>query len=252
MSNFVTGLVRRGAGLPSPVAIRPAIVPGHMAHTATMTDDGEPITEQASGAPVTSSVETSPQKAKFPDRMESVPPPVLAVPRPTEVRAPEVLRKESARITGSQIESAVPQSSTHSAVAQETSSGVLLHPAPSISYAGLPEAANQSETQNAGHAQATDHARSDSQQPDQPKLSAIEPARQQPLEVARPTQPVAVLPQTATREATRETHNIQVKIGKVEIRSTQPVPVVQAPRRTGTSGFEDLKMARSYFNRAQG
>src|SRR5262249_21943488 len=47
-----------------------------------------------------------------------------------------------------------------------------------------------------------------------------------------------------------ESRSIQVKIGRVEIRSSQPaLPVVRTPRTAGTSGFEDLRLARTYLDR---
>jgi len=51
--------------------------------------------------------------------------------------------------------------------------------------------------------------------------------------------------------APNESRSIQVKIGRVEIRSSQPaLAVARTPRPSGTSGFEDLRMARIYLDRS--
>jgi hypothetical protein len=217
----------------------------------------KPLAEQTVGTSVTSSEAISSEAVKSPDRVESTLQPratLAPVARSNEIRVPEVPRKEQPCIPGNESEQPSPHSSIHTATIQEAPVAVRLHPAPTIPDAAAGTVTNQIKTQDAGDAksQVTIRQRSDSPQSDEAKLSTIEPVRQQQLEVARPTHPTAALPQDATREPARETHNIQVKIGKVEIRSTQPALVVQAPRRTSASGFEDLKMARNYFNRAQG
>jgi len=239
------------------VAIRPVIGPGFMTDSAVLDNHGGTVTETIDTI-VAPNVVTSPEAIKSADRVASAPQPQMAsapVPRPTEMQVQEVPGKETTTfITTREAERPVRHNSIHSATAQEAPVGVRLHPAPSIPSDTARAVPNQSKTQDTGKApsQVSIRQRPNSPERDQTKVSPIEPARQSQIEVVRPTQTMVALSSADTPEAARETHNIQVRIGKVEIRSTQPAPVVRAPRRTGTSGFEDLKMARSYFNRAQG
>jgi hypothetical protein len=47
----------------------------------------------------------------------------------------------------------------------------------------------------------------------------------------------------------QETRNIQVKIGKVEIRSNQPTPALRKTPPSRTSGFDNLRLTRTYLDR---
>jgi hypothetical protein len=255
VSTFLTGLVRRGAGLPSPVAIRPVTVPGPMADAGVMSNDGCAIDEKAVGTSSAQNIVTTPVTADSTARIEPAVQPgaiLASVPRSTEVRAPVVPQKETTRVTESETERAVPQSSRPVTAVQKAPVSVHLHPALSISTDTVPVAANQSKAREVGETPpANIRLRLNSLQSNA-AIPAIEPARQRQLEVSRPTQSRAALPQVVTRESAREIQKIEVRIGKVEIRSTQPSPVVQARRRAGTSGFEDLNMARNYFSRGRG
>jgi hypothetical protein len=89
-----------------------------------------------------------------------------------------------------------------------------------------------------------------------PRLSAI-PERpafsknvEQRLEagVAGPSPTATSSPTRA--QAAAEARNIHVKIGKVEIRSTQPAPPGPSARPAPRTGFADFSLVRAYLDRA--
>jgi len=73
--------------------------------------------------------------------------------------------------------------------------------------------------------------------------------RHRPDEIVRSVQPVRSVAASDAVGAVNEPRGIQVKIGKVEIRSNQPAPVLRAPRSPRTSGFDDLRLSRAYLDR---
>lgn len=68
------------------------------------------------------------------------------------------------------------------------------------------------------------------------------------ITVAR-VQPASTAAARSGAEGAQVSRGIQVKIGKVEIRSSQPAPVVRTNRAMRTSGFDDLRLARTYLDR---
>jgi len=65
-----------------------------------------------------------------------------------------------------------------------------------------------------------------------------------------PGRRVAASPAMTRSTAKPESRNIQVKIGRVEIRSSQPAAPVRAAVKRTTAGFADLSLARAYLDRS--
>jgi hypothetical protein len=70
--------------------------------------------------------------------------------------------------------------------------------------------------------------------------------------VLRASQPAASADRATQRRTGPEPHRIQVKIGRVEIRSSQPATVVRTTRPSSPGGFDDCKLARTYLDRSLG
>ena len=58
-------------------------------------------------------------------------------------------------------------------------------------------------------------------------------------------------PDSRSETAATEARNIQVKIGKIEIRSSQPALPARQVRKPSNGGFGDLNLARTYLDRSR-
>src|SRR5580765_6858729 len=92
----------------------------------------------------------------------------------------------------------------------------------------------------------TPAARSETASESQPDRSEPQPEQVEPT--PRP-QPFPPAPREVATKATLESHNIQVRIERVEIRSNQPAPLARPARPSRVSGFDDLRLARNYLDR---
>ncbi len=272
MSSFVTGLVRRGAGLPQPVAIRPVPGPQNVPHpfgATKATDEGRSdALPDESQRIITSDLATS----EFSTRIAPAVQPMVEVRPRGDLSGskledkPRFEMQERASISGTR-RVAIPQHTVPRALGSEE---VRLMPRANDGDAkrGLEEAATTSTTlpnfqgggiakssrtvQESGPPQQTILPRRESQ-PVRANAAANSiplrlEAQQEPAAVVRPQNTVST-PPTEKRETTSERRSIQVKIGRVEIRSSQPTSVVRATGPRSSGGFDDLKLARAYLDR---
>jgi hypothetical protein len=86
-------------------------------------------------------------------------------------------------------------------------------------------------------------------QPNVSEFRTAVPVPEQKPEAMAARRAASSPPSMPSQEATSESRNIQVRIGKVEIRSNPPAQLVQVPQRKPATWFDDLKMARNYFSR---
>jgi hypothetical protein len=257
VSTFVTGVVRRGAGLPAPVAVLPTASPGPMANSSATEDLGRTVIENSGGVLEPRFV-LSPAPVHSADHAtRSLQPPstMAPIPRLSEVRTEEVSKeRRPERASTPPAAHVVRGRPVCPTWIRETPADVRLQPDSLAPPDTAKPIATQTKSQDIREVTSPSIRQSaNSAHLGPPKPPQIEPTRQLQFDTKRPTPAAPEFTLGDSREpATRETHNIQVKIGKVEIRSTQPPPVVQAPRRNTASGFEDLKMARNYFSRGRG
>jgi hypothetical protein len=238
VSNFVTGLVSRGAGLGQTVAISPATRPSQLPISATPSPGGE-----LEGGEVRTEV-TPFGKAQMVDAPRSAP----AQRGEATSFAERVARPENKAFT--QLEPAVfPVAQPQPVRASESHVSPIVPPRPT-------EASKEVEVRPMP---ASDPAkvflRDASPTVVTPRLNT--PAA---VAVAQPEPRKTVIEPVATRRVpparaaanpaakTPESRGIQVKIGKVEIRTTQPAPVMKAARPRNT-GFDDLRLTRAYLTR---
>jgi hypothetical protein len=249
LNNFATGLVRRSAGLTFPAAVRPALGAANIPHAAELTEPT--IVGPKQDAQTNHDVTSISAEPATPRKLMSAPTP----PAPSETRriveAPPVSREEriplqprmdtfppsiagndsrSAPVTQPELPSLIPARISQPPVWQEPSAptSTPIEPRPAPGPNARPTVAHLPEPVRA----------SADLSPKPESLAALE-------------ETVAAGPENASANHGRspEVRNIQVKIGKVEIRSTQPVSVAPAPRPTRTSGFDDLRLARTYLDR---
>lgn len=258
MSNFVAGLVRKGAGLPSSVALRPAMGPYNLpgsieAHTAAAS--------LAGNAPDSS---TSDEGSHLAARTAAVEQPI-AVGRPRGVLSETPQLEDAARETETPApapqmrRSVAPQPNAEQSVTLRTLQGnkgdatpspSLPPPSPSIHGEPPFKQASRSATTSTAEPERTQRNR-----PSKPEVreakSTLLPVKVIPQPESRIVVP-SVKPSPSTPQQSkekREGRTIHVKIGRVEIRSTQPSTPARAARKPGTSGFADLTVARAYLDR---
>jgi hypothetical protein len=254
LNNFVTGLVRRSAGLSLPSALRPAprvtnippapgafeppavepatgrtgdrdfpsIFPEPAPAHASVTSSVSPITSETGRVPqdrLMSKEERLPLQPRVEPLRQSIPSdgPTPALTRPPE-SSPLVIRQITQQSVWQE-----PVAKVRTPVEAGTSPDPIAKPA-------SPQLPQPVEDFTPGPANL-------SPKPELP--AAREADESSPVVTASPG-----------RGSATEARNIAVRIGKVEIRSNQPASVVQAPRPTRNSGFDDLRLARTYLDRS--
>lgn len=267
MSNFLTGLVRRGAGLPLPVTIRPASGPQPMPASVTVSPHVREPTpkENQAESPVSSESAMNTEiknlncagPAPAIPWPESTPSDAVEVaslqPRMERAMAPQPVAPSRAVSSTFGVSESRPVS-RHTGMDEKPSpvepSSTHVRPVPEVPETAVPvrsvrEGSPPRQTpRDAPAPQAAvrqDAARSVVPHP------APKPER---LAVGQSPLPAASAPAIASRGTTPEKRTIQVKIGKVEIRSSQPAPVVRTTRPPSTGGFDDFKLARNYLDRS--
>lgn len=263
MSNFVTGLVRRGAGLPQPVSIRPALgqaqmpaslppagpgqIPAHSPAVALsdygrgLADGPRDFSALTGPAPL-----PGPQPAPAPEPGNRCPAkpsatteeslslqPRSAPPRTTPPASLHVRGEDRSSADARDAVRPLPPPSPSTTAAAETGE-ILARHAPQFREGTLsPLARPEPRTR-----------------PD--AVSGSTPAhplpRPESIAIAR-VQPAPAASASSARGKTQDSRSIQVKIGKVEIRSSQPAPATRPNRPSRTSGFDDLRLARTYLDR---
>jgi hypothetical protein len=225
MSNFLTSVVRRGAGLPLPVSIRPATGPQQIAAAIPISLPAADF--ESPRAPIAPAPRTRPEATCEP--LERVVPPS---DQPETPPPPARLDVGNSGASGPPQPVIVPREVDRSGVGAGTTIdrssepgeriAPLVETRPSIvPLAGPP-------SREAGPPVAT-------------AVVAPHPA------VSRGSKPGTEQP---VGRAGPEDRSIHVKIGRVEIRSTQPAPVTRSQRQNENRGFEDLKFARTYVDRS--
>jgi hypothetical protein len=289
MSNFVTGLVRRGAGLPPRVSIRPATGPLQM-----------PASPAAEGLESRQGITSFPARAlsdrdfgldvRRPDSAVPAEPARLQIPRPTAAPEPVNPRSEERSLNTEETPSlqlrSEPVNRRSGKSSPRTEETLTLQPrseppkkAPVATAQLRSEDRSSARTGDAWRlvpqssaSTATPTATSENLEPHTPALQENTPRlialpepnprpdafsdptpihplpRPTPNAVAR-VQPAPAASATAGKGKTQDSRSIQVKIGRVEIRSNQPAPVVRTTRPSRTSGFDDLRSARTYLDR---
>jgi hypothetical protein len=245
--SFLAGLVRRGAGLPGPVTIRPA----RSFQEASVSIGAKAAASQVeSVAPVHST--------RF-------------SPHGSEEGAADAQRLQSSRLV--------------TAVQPDRSGDIIFNRFEASDHKGSIEESSQANVRIMGKnprrieiegtdtkvpmplvrphpdepAASTLRSQQRQSQQDQSTMSVVrqEQVSGAPAKIlSRPASPT-IVPAAPKQSASPQPQNrdggaqrsIQVKIGKVEIRSTPVAPPVRAQRKMGTSGFAELGSARSYRDR---
>lgn len=277
MGNFLTGLVRRGAGLPLPVTLRPAVGPQQRASSFASSDEASEQAPDVAGAPVSPGGPATDRETQHADRAlqprESIlhprarilPGPTTLVHERTEETAAKIERWSSQRTPPSPL--ARPQSETRTEIAEDVHLAPQRVNADASRSASEPQITARRVLPFSGEREVAVTAPpiEDEHPPQSPRPIPESPAaRSENALEARPTRSapdereVEPMPRpkpahTAQREnaakAGPEPHTIQVKIGRVEIRSNQPPPVARPARPARVSGFDDFRMARNYLDR---
>jgi len=260
VSDFVKGVVRRGAGLPSPVAVLPA---GGQTLTWTAlqsVDDAGPLAE----AQIPSNDEqavTFPlrpaQNPRGPIHQVEQPAGLTPGPYPGAVQWAVAPTRIEPQITLSPVrQQERPQALQDFAPAIDSEPPADSEPRPQLELSRLMPAdrTEQQANSSAAVSQMIPQPGEKTSQPRQMHPGVAEcreamPVREQKPEAIAPRPTATSLPSVGSHETARDSRNIQVRIGKVEIRSSQPPTIVQAVRRAPTNGFDDLKMVRNYFSR---
>jgi hypothetical protein len=259
MSNFLAGVVRRGAGLPSPVTIRPAAGPEQLPVASFQTAQGPDEAPVAIDPPhARESVDMPAPRTLYAEPPSPAPPPIArpgARVEPIAIRAPVTPEASPAR-PENRIEPAAPM--PRPAMAGTTTETIRARESVPVNVQQPRSAAER-----VASLQQTIHAPAETQRsPEKAGATAI--LRLGPPAPAMPVQPqtaaqriepaASVQPPTKTfapaaMRTAAEPRNIQVKIGKVEIRSAQPVTAAPPPRTPAKGGFDDFALARNYLDR---
>lgn len=221
MSGFVRGLVGRGAGLPLAVAIRPATGPAQLPGSLPI-GAGREDSEMAAPAIVQPVVNAEAPRITE-QRIEVTERAPVLEPRRETASAPAqpVLPAAQSRETMSAAPPVAPVVAPKPAMAEAMAATMRRpEPRPDLWAQAIPVPAPERP---------------------RPQLQAAAIARRDP----------SAPPAASSKEkgGPQESRSIQVKIGKVEIRSTQPAPAAGPAPRTRVSGFDSLRLARTYLDR---
>jgi hypothetical protein len=273
VSSFLRNLVRRGAGVPPAIAPRPALPSSFSADavmTATPADQGfgqiAASADSVQDRPAAPGERTGePYPASITDRRPASAP----APAPISVAGP--VRREAPTLRPAQQAPAMP--SAHDAVSAHTAPeparsshatverdhDVIVTPVPvptpvvSRTADNAPSVvtrAKPSRVPSSSHTVTPPRA-PQSHADAQSRADAHEVPAVAPAAVVR----AAALAPATTRSAAIDiappaAPDVQVRIGKVEIRASQPVaPPVRATQSKATTGFAELALARAHLNR---
>lgn len=241
MSTFLAGVVQRGAGIPLPMTIRPSTTPRDL-----------PLAIPSPAAPEAQEELPGASSAG----PESIPEPSPSTPYTTMMRPAEPAAALPPRVSLTARMSPMPVSEHASGAAARGDTA--------------PDRVGETRSRPAridpiDATPAAGPRRSEGAEPAAPAPAAIVPAPRagampEPLASSKTLEQrlepsVAGRPPTRMSSPTRaqvaaETRNIQVKIGKVEIRSTQPAAPGPSTRPAPRSGFADFSLVRAYLDRA--
>jgi hypothetical protein len=267
VSSFVTGLVRRAAGLPQPVSIRPATVPDqiwaspsaapedfgsrHEALLSSAAALGEHRRDSYLGRPDLSAQAAAPQLPQ--PQPEAAPQPVEQWPERQSAQTNETTLRLRPRSEPTPAPVAALQIKREDRSPSRVADEVEVLPPPSLSAAPRAAALGNLERNpptirgdtppTIVPSRLTLHADT---------FSALRPAHSLPGPesiTAGRVRPAPTATASSGRDRTQESRSIQVKIGKVEIRSNQPVPVAATNRPIRASSFDDFRLARTYLDR---
>ena len=215
MSNFVTRLVQRGAGIPQPVSFRPAAGPADFPIAVPASSD---LGLSPAAAPVTRFEPPHAEPAgrrESPSRVTPLPELRIASAGPTPPVQPPLDRNPvRPPIEPTPVVPGAPPTA-------KTSARVIIEPQRRI---------------------------------DPPVPPPARPGESPSERAANPAHPstVRTFAASAAPPATVDSsRNIHVKIGKVEIRSSPPPQKPVKHARPRTSGFDDLRLSRSYLGRGR-
>jgi hypothetical protein len=263
MNRFLAGLVQRGAGLPAPVTLRP--VPGflHAPGPVEPTEGSQNLDANYEGGLRVEQAFPETESTRMPDFSRGIAP-TLADSR-SEISSTGVLPSiktaaEAGRPGRPEPISAQPlpvvaihesregDSRTESGM-QLTATTPHVIPLPTISTISnvshvLSEPPRPSQkAEKGGGSVAPETA--------PPAVRANVVPRPESVPVLAPSHPEpARVPRHENKTSVPRT--IQVKIGRVEIRSTQAPRVVRAAPKTISGGFAEFKLARTYLERSRG
>jgi hypothetical protein len=261
MSSFVTGLVRRAAGIPQPVSIRPAVGPAQIPvfpSTASQELEGhQEVLPPPDAAERNHNRESDFERGRpvFPGQAvpasESHPQPGAA-PEPVKPgpKLP-VKREETTQVLLPRIEAAATPVTASPVLREDRWLPHLADEAPVVPP--LAPAATPEHQDRPTPPPAEAQRKTARLEPGPPleTVSAGSRPLPGPESIAAPSvQPARPAAASGNRERSEESRSIQVKIGKVEIRSPQPAPVVRANPRLRTTGFDDLRLSRTYLDRS--
>ncbi len=261
MSNFLKNVVRRGAGLPLPISIRPAIGPQQIPPSLVSSQysgENDPDLRGAEPArppePLTTTIRTTESggpHASLSEKPSSDLIGVVAKQSPDRLATPKLAPLSSAATFEVAPISPVFDTSHPEAPEDAPHLTTKVHPTQAIRETVAPyppRSGNTGEIQkqilHVAPAKPASHGTP-------PNLAnTMRPAieREQPP-LLRASEPGSTRQTTASKSAPPENRNIQVKIGRVEIRSSQPPQVVRPTRPANTGGFDDFKLSRNYLDR---
>jgi hypothetical protein len=260
MSGFLTGLVRRSAGLPSLVKLSPSTESWRRGNLAAP-PVGEPITgERADDRQTTHAI--APQDDRhvqvLPRMLSSEP---VVSPSPSE-RARGGLAAGEIAVSNQPIAPSLWRGGVVEGTQRLTAEGRKRSPdvaAPQNVKTGIVVVQEAAVDKVSSSREDGSLERNLSPSPPLPSSPLLPPQPSAP-----PSTRLNKLPETggSSRTSRRsqgsesngyqrpaESHNIQVKIGRVEIRSIQPQATPRLPAAKKTGGFDDLKLSRTYFDR---
>ncbi len=242
MSNFLAGVVWRGAGIPSPVAMRPALplqeIPLPVSPVAGIAEEFRQESRTSSQAS-TGSVEPLRLSPVTPDESRA------EVRSASEERSAPAPRPEPRTVVTEPSRRETSPSAIGLVVRNETIPQPMLTPHPAES--------ERQPIHPAGRMSPAPIELAPLAPAPVPEIISTPAAQAAKQSEQKPESAVAVEPSPAAapharEHAPKESRNIHVKIGKVEIRTTQPSVPAARPRAKG--GFEDFALARTYLDRS--
>ena len=256
MTSYLQGVVRRGAGVAMPVTVRPSRGPEHVptaqpgfteAPPETKTDDvvlhGNPVAPAMNG-PITQS-QAGPEPRH--EAASFAPAVIAARPVETELHGPMTPRVE---ISKPEVRATLRERTAQEPAAvleplrAERDLAIATAPIMPVKEITAPrESAPFSQARPVSP--STDESPAAVERKLSPKLERqISPQPQARAKTSR-----ASASGVTSVKATAPDKTINVKIGRVEIRSAQPAPVAPRPRANSTRGFDDARLSRLYLDR---
>jgi hypothetical protein len=268
MSNFVAALVRKGAGLASPVALRPALGPHNipapieaerLTPFPSVSSTATPIDDNASKLTILDTTVEQPLvalrprgvvwEAPEPEKVPSEIEPTALIPQTHPTTHPKPgPRSHDAQVKLPDVVRLTPQTNDGD---REMSGAVPALPPALSEQSNAPRAESSSTVPKTSS--ASQYARHDQsfepwEQTRNRGLSSVKVAPRQESQLVMPS--VTKFSASVPRQNRgAEPRSIQVKIGRVEIRSSQLAPPLRQSRKAAQSGFADLGVARAYLDR---